>query len=130
MVQKQIIINKFEKYRRFSWMITIILAITIFILSSIDFGPLLSGGGYGYKSIIYHFGIFFLLSFFLLNSLKARISWRIFFLGLIITIFYGVLDEVHQLFVTNRVFSLKDIFIDFLGSITASFFYLFFLKKN
>ena len=48
---------------------------------------------------------------------------------LIISIVYGILDEVHQLFVPLRFFSIQDILTDNLGSIFSIVIY-FCINRN
>ncbi len=113
--------------------ISILIAIVIFYFSSLPgeraekLGP-----SFPLKPIIYHFGIFFLLSFFL--SIYSAKKWNknYVFFSVVICFIYGVLDEVHQIFVPGRTFSLFDIFIDaagiFLGSIIV--FMLLLMKEK
>ena len=51
----------FEKHNKFSWIITILIAIFIFYISSLSFEPT-PKGGFALDTIIYHFYAFFFLS--------------------------------------------------------------------
>lgn len=68
-----------------------------------------------------HFAEFGILGLFVFAGLGIVKNIRLkpfkrFFIGLIICALYAVSDEVHQLFVSGRVFAFTDIFIDFSGS--------------
>ena len=76
------------------------------------------------KSIIYHFLIFFLLSGFLLISLIKGKKTNLFLFGIIIVIIYAISDEIHQLFIPGRVFSIADILTDSAGILFAGLIYL------
>ena len=104
----------------------IIFAIIIFILSSLQFkkipgipgvpkfswNPYLHIGEFGLFSILLMFGFF--------PKIKPYI------LG-IISIIYGILDEIHQLFVPTRFFDIQDILYDIIGAIFGIFLYLIIL---
>ena len=100
----------FEKHSKISWVVVILISIFIFYVSSLSFehAPV---GGFGWKTIVYHFVVFFFLSLFLLISLIKGEQKKISFIyvGLILSILYGISDEIHQLFVPNRAFALFDI---------------------
>ncbi len=105
-----------ENNKIISFIITILIVIEIFYFSSLSF----SQGGKGTFSlipIIYHFIIFFLLTFFIFISIKGnkKIKIKYILLVFIISLIYALLDEFHQLFVPFRNFSIKDILIDTAG---------------
>jgi hypothetical protein len=105
--------------RIFTGIITIILAVEIFLFSTIK---TTAGSGSGLNlALIYHLGIFFMFSFFLYLTInhKNKSKTKYILLTLIISIIYAILDETHQLFVPGRVFSIKDILIDSLGSLSS-----------
>lgn len=117
---------KFLEERKYlSWIITILIAAEIFYFSSISSVP---GGtpAEGFNlAIVYHSIVFFLLSFFLLISIKGKnkmktkyIIWTI-----AISLIYAISDEVHQLFVPGRVAGIKDILIDSAGILIATIIY-------
>ena len=120
-------INFFEKHNKISWAITIIIAVIIFVLSSMTFE-----GGYGTtnaNSIFYHFAAFFFLGFFLLISLlNGKKDYSLFFLGITITIAYGITDEIHQFFVPGRYCSIFDASIDSVGVLFAGLIYFIRVK--
>ncbi len=114
--------NYLEKNCWISWMITLIIAIIIFYLSSKTFQ---GSSKTGNLSIIYHFFAFFFLAVFLLISLiKGEIKNRALFVtGIILAILYGVSDEIHQFFVPGRVFSIFDILTNSTGILLAGVIY-------
>lgn len=122
-------ITWFEKHYKISWTITIIIAITIFYLSSKTFdGP---PGGVSYFSIFYHFLAFFYLSFFLLISLiKGKINKNLLIIGLILAILYGISDEIHQYFVPGRASTISDVLINSAGILFAGTLYSIRFKNN
>jgi hypothetical protein len=115
-------ITLLEKYNKISWTITILIAIIIFALSSITFGE-----GYGttnINSIFYHIFAFFFLGFFLLISLlKGENSNLLFLFGILLAVFYGIADEIHQFFVPGRFCSVFDVFLDTTGIVFAGMIY-------
>ena len=119
-------ISWFEKHNKISWIITILIAMVIFYLSSLSFksAPL---GGFGYKTIIYHFYAFFFFSLFLFISLIKGKKKNLIFISIILAIFYAISDEIHQLFVLGRSCAISDILIDSIGVFLAGYLYLSFL---
>ncbi|MFH1643895.1 MAG: VanZ family protein [bacterium] len=114
-------INWLEKYNKLSWGITIFGAVMIFYLSSIKmFG--LGEKGTNLISMIYHICAFFCFSFFLFISVR-KIN-HIFVLAIIVSIFYAVLDEIHQIFVPGRFCTFLDFALDSVGILLASVIYL------
>ncbi len=112
-----------------SWIVTIFLALLIFYVSSLSFPPS-SGTGIGYKSIIYHIGIFFFLSFFLSVSLTKGVSKNLIILSIMLSLAYAVLDEFHQSFVPGRYASMKDIFLNTFGIILSSTIIAFKIRRS
>ncbi len=117
--------------RIISLIIVILIAVEIFYFSSLPGGPGGIGGGINI-SIIYHFIVFFLFSFFLFTTIKGnkKIKTKYLLMVLIVSIFYAILDEVHQLFVPFRNFSIKDILTDTLGIFSSIIIYLHMNKKS
>jgi len=119
-------INWLEKHNKISWTITIIIAIIIFTLSSISFKS--SSNLFELKTITYHFFAFFFLSLFLSISLTKGKKTNLLLLSIIISILYSISDEIHQLFVPNRYFTISDILTDTVGILTSTFIYLILIK--
>ena len=114
----------------------IVFGIIIFILSSFEY-KLPSGPPGTYRAIllllILHIGEFGLFSMLLMYGFYPKI--KIYFL-ILISILYGVLDEIHQGFVPTRYFDILDIICDSIGTIlgVVGFFILIkiikILRKN
>ncbi len=106
-------IKFFEKCSYLSHIIVIILALTIFYLSSRTFPP--STEYNPLKPYLYHFGIFLIFSFFLMiSSIKGKHP-KFFFIVLVLSLIYTILDELHQSFVPYRDASIGDVLIDSFG---------------
>jgi len=106
--------------------VALLVVVLIFAISSISFeGTRISG--VSYKSIIYHIGIFSILSFFTFLGWGKNTKQN-FLLGIILLI-YAISDEVHQIFVRGRFFSIGDIFYDLLGILIGFFLSKIFIKK-
>jgi len=113
----------FEKHNKISWLITIFGAVLIFYISSLTFGVAIAG--ISIFSILYHILAFFCFAgFLLISSLKGKQNYFVFVLAVLFSVFYGALDEVHQIFVPGRVPDIFDVFLDFVGISLASLSYL------
>jgi len=119
-------IRWFEKHNKLSWLITIFGAVIIFYLSSISSFPSVGKEGTNLLSMIYHVSAFFCLALFLFISVKR--SNYIFSLAIVIVIFYGLLDEVHQIFVVGRSCAFFDFLLDTTGVLFASMIYFISIK--
>ena len=120
-------IKWFEKHNKFSWGITIFGAMMIFYLSSIEFSFTGIGeGGTNILSMIYHVCAFFCLALFLFISVRR--TDYVFGLAFVVAVFYGLLDEVHQLYVTGRFCTFSDLLLDTTGILFASMIYFISVK--
>jgi VanZ family protein len=71
-----------------------------------------------WASILYHFVIFFLFSFFFLMTItKDKIETKKIVITIIVSLIISILDEFHQSFVPGRNPAIKDILIDLTGTI-------------
>ena len=68
-----------------------------------------------------HFTEFFILGFLIYINLYQYTNKNIILITIILCALYATSDEVHQLFVEGRYFSVLDIIIDTSGGIIASF---------
>ncbi len=121
-------ISWFEKHNRLSLLITILIAGIIFYMSSQTFESGIGSGGIGFKAIAYHLIIFFFLAFFLSISLIRGKYKNFILIAIILSILYGISDEIHQHFVPGRVSSLSDILLNSFGIVFASTLYLISLE--
>ena len=114
--------------RTFYSIITILIALEIFLFSHIS-SPIGKEIGINFATI-YHFGIFFMFTFFLSLSLlkKGKIRNKEILIILLISLIYAVSDEFHQLFVQGRFATIWDVLVDFAGSL-CSIIFIKILKK-
>ena len=111
--------KRISKQRIFYIIITIILAIVIFLVSNISSFPILQKAGIDI-SVFYHFGVFFMFTFFLtLSLINKKLDNKTILIILLISLAYAISDEFHQLFVVGRVADIKDALTDFAGSISS-----------
>ncbi len=110
--------KKFDKKRIFYLIMTFLTAAEIFLFSTIK---TTAGAPSGLNlATFYHFGVFFMFSFFLFLTIKdKKISNKIVLIILLISLIYAISDEFHQLFVPGRVAGIKDIIVDFAGSLCS-----------
>ncbi|MFH1585287.1 MAG: VanZ family protein [archaeon] len=122
-------ISFFEKEVKLSWFVTIVIAATIFWVSSLTLGGGTSGTSF--LSVFYHFFAFFFLSAFLLvASVKGNEEYGIFFLVIIVSVLYGISDELHQFFVPGRASSGGDVLVNTAGILSASLIYFVRLRMK
>ncbi len=121
----------FEKHHTISLIVTLVIGITIFYISSQSFEKG-SGPEFPLKSIVYHFFIFAVFAFFLLISLtKGKTKNKHFIMvAMLMAIAYGITDELHQFFVPNRYSSLNDALVDSLGIMISSVVYSLRMRLN
>jgi len=125
-------IKWFEEHNKLSWAIAILIAVIIFYLSTLSFGKGFEIGHItNWKSIVYHIVIFFALSlFFFISLLRGKGNFKLFLFSILILISYGILDEIHQFFVSGRFCSVLDVGFDLLGILFAFMVYLISLKSR
>ncbi len=124
-------LKRLEKNKTIALTITTLIALEIFFYSTIQ-GGINIGGSKLTLATLYHFSIFFLFSFFLLIVIKGKnkINKKYFLMVLIISILYGIFDEIHQMFTPGRNSTITDVLIDSLGSLFAIGVYWFIEKKT
>jgi len=120
-------ISWFERHNTLSWIITFLIAIAIFYISSLKFDSV-SVGLSSINSILYHILAFFFFAFFLMISLVRKENKNFIFLAILFAVFYGVSDELHQFFVPGRYSSLFDVFLDSVGIVFAFMIYFISIK--
>ena len=123
------IISWLTKNKTLSISITVLIAISIFLISSIP-GTQVSGAAkISWLPFAYHFLAFFFFNFFLLISIN-NIKIKYLLSTIILSIIYAFLDEFHQLFVPMRSFSLNDILIDVAGILLSTIIYIWIRKSK
>jgi len=113
----------------FWWIPFILYNVSIFFLSSLSKIPY-SDGIPDEESHFLEFGIlsiFFLLGW--TRGFKKNIQKKYLFLIIFLSFLIAISDETHQIFVSGRIFSIKDLFFDLFG---ISFFsiLIYSLKKH
>lgn len=125
------LISWLEKNKKMTVIFTVIVAIAIFAFSSIPGTsyPNFSNSG-SLLSYIYHFIIFFLFAFLLIVSFNGKKDFnvRLFAFAVLAAIVYGILDEIHQMFVPFRFPGVNDVLVNNIGIFLASLIYVY--KKN
>jgi len=123
-------IDHLEKNKVFAIIFTLIIAIEIFVISSIPGREFASG--IIDLSLLYHFMVFFLLNFFVAISLNGekKMNIKYLFLSIVFSIVYAILDEIHQIFVPRRLFSLTDILVDTAGIFLSLLVYVYYKNKK
>lgn len=122
--------NKDPVLHHLFFILALLIFLSIFYLSSIPASGFHSG--LGIKTKIYHWGIFFLLAFFLLLTFVKRQNMTI-FVVILLSLSYAISDELHQFLVPGRNCSVSDFFIDSLGIFSAGVFFMIlyrFLEKD
>lgn len=116
-------ISWFEKNYKISLVIAVLIAIAMFYISSLSFGSSGEKGGTNSIAILYHIFAYFFLALFLGFALIKGKYNHLFIIVILISIFYGVTDEIHQYFVPGRNASIYDVGINFVGIALSSLFY-------
>ncbi|MEC9488188.1 MAG: VanZ family protein [Halanaerobium sp.] len=103
-------------------LLVILLAthLVIFFLSGLDGQQI--GGWLTVPDYLAHYLEYSFLSvlwFLYLNYGRKGKRKRLYLYPILLTILYGLTDEIHQLYVPGRVFSLTDLLADFCGAITG-----------
>lgn len=119
----------FEENPKLAWFTTFVIAIGIFIISSIpSCNPYAAGPRVDHLAIIYHFFAFFFLGLFFMISATRGKHIEFFIPAITLAIFYSILDELHQYFVRGRFCSLGDIVTDSAGIFLAFIIYYIIIK--
>ncbi len=110
-------INFFKKRKKLSGVIALLIAITIFYMSSLPsetFSGLPSWMDVSWKSVAYHFIIFSTLTFFSIAYFNEENS-KILLTAISLIFIYSILDEFHQYFVPGRFTSYFDLLVNSVG---------------
>ncbi len=110
--------KKTSKQSVFFGIMAILVAIVIFLFSNIPIN--IESKHQNILSMVYHFGIFFMFTFFLSLALKSnKFDKKIIVIIILVSIIYAISDEIHQLFVLGRVADTQDVLVDMAGSLFA-----------
>lgn len=111
------------------WLPVIAYAGVIFYLSSLS-QPIPPGGlEFQRKDLLLHALEYFVLSALLLRAFLKQGIRKAFLYSILIASAYGITDEVHQLFVSGRVFSWYDMIANAFGA-SLILLFLFYKKKS
>lgn len=124
--------KKINRVFLFIYLPLIIHWVTIFILTSLPSNKLPSAE---VSDKINHFLAFFVLGFFLNLTLKyqtkfSKLKKNILLITVIIAAGYGLLDELHQLFIPGRSAEVLDWLADFIGAISGNFLAELIYRRN
>jgi len=113
------------------WTPLIIYASLIFFISSQP-QQVVEGflNGIEVKDKIFHIVEFFILSIFIFRLLEFYQVKHRYIITIIISTMYGVTDEIHQLFVPGKYYSILDIVANFLGSTVILMYHRFTFKQK
>lgn len=97
--------------------------VILFTLTTIPTDSIPKVGG---SDKIKHFGAFFILSVLLNLTLKVQNKYRLLFnkaalFTVLIVAIYGMIDEIHQIFIPGRFGEFYDWLADFIGAVTGVF---------
>jgi VanZ family protein len=107
------------------WLPAIAYLLTIWILSSLSKPPSVEEIPFNDKGAHFiEYGILAVLcSFALANTASGRTSRAVFFVTCLLSISWGVIDELHQYFVPGRDCSFWDVCADVLGTLLGASLY-------
>ena len=105
----------------------------IFILTSIPGNHIPTI--FGVSDKIKHFGAYFVLAILLNFTLYIQnrfplLSKKSMLFTFLITLFYGLFDEVHQIFIPGRAFDWWDLVADIIGSVLGILLVKFIISEN
>lgn len=108
-----------EKNHRIACSLVVLYMVFIFILSSIPKPPQPVGRGNPYIPIIEHLVEYGILGFLLLGAFLGNGKFRKYapIFAVVIAVFYGITDEIHQSFVPYRDSDAFDVFVDSVGAV-------------
>jgi hypothetical protein len=119
-----------ERHKKVAWGVVVVIGVLIFVLSSIPAENLGSVGGSNINAIMYHIIAFYAFALFLFIAVTEGKYLGLVYWGVIIALAYGILDELHQLFVPGRVASVGDVFLDGVGIAFALVVYLIYSEMR
>ncbi len=118
-----------EKHHRIAWILSISTMVFIFYMSSLTSITVLSN--LPYRAELYHFGIYCVLTLFMMIALsEGGVKKHLFIWAITISFIYALSDELHQLFVPGRFASITDVVLDAMGITKAGTFYIFRHRNN
>jgi len=130
MVVKRIL-NFLENNKHYVILLIILVAIQINFFSSLA-GVSIPGPGWPIIPTLYHFFIFFVLSFLILIYVigNKKVTLSSIFLSITISVIFAIVDELDQLFVPFRFAGIKDVLVDSAGILLSVFVYKYLKRKK
>lgn len=109
-----------EKNPKLIWFLIFLYMGLIFYFSSLSYPPQPIKGGYEHMAILEHVIEFGILGALLLPGFRSLgcNKYALFF-AILVGIFYGISDEIHQAFVPMRDASFLDVIVDSVGTIVG-----------
>lgn len=121
-------IHWLEKRPLLTWTLILTYALVIFIFSSMPYTPQPVEGRDEFEiqviTLIEHIFEYSIMGFLLLAGFRSgngRMQERAILLAIIVATFYGITDEIHQLFVPNRDSSILDVLANGSGASLGAF---------
>ena len=119
--------------RRFLYLPLGLYWLFIFILTSIPGNQIPKL--FGVSDKIKHFGAYFVLAILLNFTLYVQnrfplLSKKSFYFAFLFTLMYGIIDEVHQIFIPGRSFDWWDLVADVVGSLLGILFVKLVINEN
>jgi len=107
-----------ESNNRITWFLLAIYALVIFYFSSLSYikQPVETVWDMAPIEHIAEYAVFGFLVLLALKS-KRRLVVSTVILAILLGIFYGIADEIHQMFVPGRISSIFDVTMDSIGSV-------------
>jgi len=106
--------HKLKYFVRY-WLPPILWAILIFYMSSISFPP--DKPGIRFSDKVLHTAEFLALSFLLFRAIyNSKYRKAAYWFAILLTILYGISDELHQILTPQRVFDIYDVLFNSLGA--------------
>ncbi len=89
----------------------------------------------GFSDKIKHIGAYFILALLLSLSIHLQTKIKLFannfsIVSFVIILFYGAIDELHQLLVSNRSCEFGDWFADLIGGLIGVLIIYFYIRRN
>jgi len=130
MVVKRIF-NFFENNKHYVLLLIILVAIQINFFSSLP-GSTIVGPDWAILPTLYHFLIFFTLSFLILVYMgsHSKVTLHHIFFSVLISVIFAIVDELDQLFIPLRFAGIKDVLIDSAGILLSVFVYKYLKTKK
>lgn len=107
-----------------AWALTFSYAVFIFLMSAFPYAPPEPSLLKPLSSTLKHVFEYFVFGFLLLASFRSNSKTRkfAFWFAVLFVAFYGMTDEIHQIFVPYRTASITDVLADVLGGFLGAFF--------